>query len=139
MGVRLDIYEKLPESLSIYISENGPHFNKKLCDWAISKMYVKDDLTGKKKRLDPWNMEQAKEMMERNKMEVKNDHGFDVCYLMNMLKADFYKKSITDEAHLCMHVKLYLDDVDGDPCRAFDEFYATCIGKGIAIPWEKML
>ena len=35
--------------------------------------------------------------------------------------------------------KLDADDVDGDPCRAFDEFYATCIGKGVVIPWERMI
>jgi len=139
MALRLDIYEKLPEALAGYLSENGPHFNKKLCDWAVSKMQIKDELTGKKKKLDSWSMEQVDEMMERNKTEIKNDNGFDVCYVMNMLKADFYKKSIIDEAHLCMHAKLYMDDIDGDPSRAFDEFYATCIGKGIAIPWEKML
>ena len=139
MAERLDVYEKLPDALARYISENGAHFNKKLCDWAVSKMQVKDDVTGKKKRLDAWSSEETDEMMKKYGIDVKNDNGFDVCYTANMLKADFFKKSITDEVHLCMHVKLYLDDVDGDPCRAFDEFYATCIGKGTAIPWEKML
>ena len=136
---RLDVYEKLPEALGRYISENGAHFNGKLCRWAVERMQVKDDMTGKKKKLEAWGYEETEEMMKRNGVEVKNNIGYDLCYTANMLKADFYKKSITDEQHLCMHIKLYLDDVDGDPCRAFDEFYATCIGKGIAIPWERML
>lgn len=56
-----------------------------------------------------------------------------------MLKADFYKKSLVDEAHLCKHIKCYLDDIDGDPCRAFDEFFATCIGKGIPVIWSDVI
>lgn len=64
---------------------------------------------------------------------------FDVAYVANMLKADFYKKSLVDEAHLCKHIKCYLDDIDGDPCRAFDEFFATCIGKGIPVIWSDVI
>ena len=44
-----------------------------------------------------------------------------------------------DEAHLCKHIKCYLDDIDGDPCRAFDEFFATCIGKGIPVIWSDVI
>ena len=36
-------------------------------------------------------------------------------------------------------VKLYVDDIDGNPTRTFDEFYANCIGRGIVIPWRQML
>ena len=32
----------------------------------------------------------------------------DSAYVANMLKADFYKKSLVDEAHLCKHIKCYL-------------------------------
>ena len=32
-----------------------------------------------------------------------------------------------------------VDDIDGDPCRAFDEFFATCIGKGIPVIWSDVI
>ena len=139
MKSRLDIYEQLPEDLARYVAQYGPHFSAKLCKWAVGKMVVKDDATGKEKKLESWTQEEVEEMLRKNGVEVKNAEGYDLCYLANMLKADFYKKSITDESRLCMHMKLYCDDIDGDPCRVFDEFYATCIGKGTVIPWDRMI
>ena len=139
MKPRLDMYEKLPEDLARNVSQYGPHISPKLCKWAVGRMVVKDDATGKEKKLEAWTQDEVEEMLKKNGVEVKNAEGADLCYLANMLKADFYKKSIADEAHLCMHMKLYLDDVDGDPCRVFDEFYATCIGKGVVIPWDRVV
>ena len=34
---------------------------------------------------------------------------------------------------------LLVFDIDGDPCRAFDEFFATCIGKGIPVIWSDVI
>ena len=139
MGQRLDIYDKFPPGMQQYLGCYGWHFSKRMAQFAISRMKVKDDSTGKEKSLVPWTKSEVDEMLKRNGITVEHDELYDVCYVANMLKADFYKKSLADEAHLCVHVKLYLDDIDGDPCRAFDEFYATCIGKGVPIPWEYML
>lgn len=139
MGQRLDTYSKFPSGMNEYLENYGFHFSKKLCEWAISKMKVKDDATSKGKKLEPWSKDEVDEMLKKNGVSIDHDKGYDVCYVANMLKADFYKKSITDEAHLCQHIKLYLDDVDGDPCRAFDEFLATCIGKGMPIIWDDVL
>lgn len=133
------MYERLPEDLARYVETYGPHFSPKLCKWAVGRMIVKDEATGKEKKLEAWSQDEVEEMLKKYNIEVKNAEGYDLCYAANMFKADFYKKSITDEPHLCMHLKLYFDDVDGDPCRAFDEFYATCIGKGVVIPWERMI
>lgn len=139
MNQRLDMYERLPEDLYRYVSQYGPHFNAKLCKWAVSRMYVKDDATGKEKKLEPWSIDEVEEMLKKNGIEIKNAQGYDAAYVANMLKADFFKKSLPDESKLCLHMKLYMDDIDGDPCRSFDEFYATCIGKGTVIPWERMV
>ena len=133
------MYERLPEDLYRYVSQYGTHFNAKLCKWAVSRMYVKDDATGKEKKLEPWSIDEVEEMLKKNGIEIKNAQGYDAAYVANMLKADFFKKSLPDESKLCLHMKLYMDDIDGDPCRAFDEFYATCIGKGTVIPWERMV
>lgn len=136
---RNDFYAKLPEDLQAYVGAYGPHFSEKLMRWAVSKMQVKDEVTGKKKKLDAWSPDEVDEMMKRNRIEVKNAEGYDLYYVTNMLKADFYGKSLPSEEKLCLHVKLYMDDVDGNPTRAFDEFYADCIGKGCVIPWRQML
>lgn len=121
-----------------YLEAYGWHFSKRMCEWAVGRMRVKDE-TGKEKKLEPWSKEEVEEMLKKNGVTIEHDNGYDICYVANMLKADFFKKSIPDEAHLAMHVKLYVDDIDGDPCRAFDEFLATCVGKGAPIIWEDML
>ena len=36
---RLDIRDKMPSGMEEYLAQNGWHFNKKLCDWAVSKMH----------------------------------------------------------------------------------------------------
>lgn len=46
----------------------------------------------------------------------------------------FYPSQISSLIHKC-----YLDDIDGDPCRAFDESFATCIGKGIPVIWSDVI
>lgn len=114
-------------------------FSKKLYEWAVSKMKVKDETTGKEKKLEPWSKDEVDDMLKANGITIEHDKGYDVAYVANMLKADFYKKSLVDEAHLCKHIKCYLDDIDGDPCRAFDEFFATCIGKGIPVIWSDVI
>ena len=38
----LTAYEIMPEDLAIYLSHNGPHFNKKCCEFAVSQMYKED-------------------------------------------------------------------------------------------------
>ncbi len=139
MEQRLDTYSKFPSGMREYIDAYGWHFSKKMCEWAISKMRYKDEATGKEKKVEPWSKEDVDEMLKKNNITLEHDMAYDACYVANMLKADFYKKSIPDEMRLCLHIKLYLDDIDGDPCRAFDEFLATCIGKGIPIIWQDML
>ncbi len=56
-----------------------------------------------------------------------------------MAMSDFFGSSIKDEAHLALFVKDYTDDPDGNPTRAFDEFYINSIAKGVDIPWEDLI
>ena len=44
-------YETMPEEMAIYMSHNGPHFNKNLFEFAISKMY-KTDSNGRKEKVE---------------------------------------------------------------------------------------
>ena len=97
-----------------YLEAYGFHFSKKLYEWAVSKMKVKDETTGKEKKLEPWSKDEVDDMLKANGITIEHDKGYDVAYVANMLKADFYKKSLVDEAHLCKHIKCYLDDIDGD-------------------------
>lgn len=37
--MRLDCRDKFPSGMEEYLSFNSWHFNKKMCDWAVSRMY----------------------------------------------------------------------------------------------------
>ena len=137
--MRLDDHTSYPPAMREYLSYYGWHFSKRMCDWAVSCMKTRDEATGKAKKLEPWSRQEVEDMLKRNGVTIEHDKGYDCVYIANMLKADFYKKSIADEAHLCQHIKLYMDDVDGYEGLPFTRFVADCMGSGNPIIWEDML
>ena len=117
-----------------YLAEYGFHFNKKLFEFAVEHM---EDRKGN--RLQPWDKDKVTAFLRANGVELRNDYGHDSAYALNMARADYWGSSITDDTRLALYVKDYLDDIDGAPTRAFDEFYINCIAKGIPIFWDEML
>jgi hypothetical protein len=43
MNTRLDSRSAFPEDMENYLEFNGWHFNKKMCQWAASKMYKQEN------------------------------------------------------------------------------------------------
>lgn len=117
-----------------FLEDYGFHFNTKLFEFAVGMM---EDRSGK--RLSPWDKKQTEEVLKTYGIELKNNHGHDAAYVINMAMADYFGSSITDERHLAMFVKDYLDDPDGSPTRAFDEYYIKTVALGIPIFWDEML
>ena len=117
-----------------YLEDNGYHFNKRLFDFATSMMA---DRSGQP--LKPWDKERVSEFLKSYGVNLKNNYGHDAAYVVNMARADYYGNSIPDETHLALFVKDYLDDKDGAPTRAFDEFYIKTVALGIPIFWDEML
>lgn len=135
---RLDSRDKFPSGMEDYLTQNGWHFNKRMCDWAVSKMKKKNQLN-KLDKIAPYTKENLDSMLKSNNITIENDNGYDAVYVLNMAKADFHGSSITEEARLIRFVKDYLDDPDGYDGIAMTRFYADCIGKGEIIPWEDLL
>ena len=138
MGQRLDNYGKMPSGMKEYLEAYGWHFSKKMCEWAVSKMKVKDD-TGKQKKLDALKKDEVEELLKKYAVKLEKDAGYDCVYVANMAKSDYYKSSIADEAHLALFIKDYIDDPDGYSGLPFTRFYADCIGSGTPIIWEDMM
>ena len=121
--------------MDAYLSRHGYHFSKAMFTWAVSMM---EDRNGDPARLV--DKERVDQILSANNVTVKNKTGYyDVAYVYNMARNDYFGSSITDEAHLSKFVKDYLDDKDGSKTRAFDEFYAKTIALGIDIPWADMI
>ena len=135
MKARLDSRSAFPEAMENYLEFNGWHFNKKMCQWAVSKMYKKDG--EKKEYIEPYTLESLKALQEKVKVEFEID--YDAVYIANMCKADFLGSSIQNETQLAKYVKDVVEDPDGYDGMPFTRFYADCIGSGTSIPWDDLL
>lgn len=134
MKQRLDTYDTMPKAMRAYLSNYGWHFNKKLCEWAISMMRDRN-----KAKLPLVEKEKVESMLKQHGVEITTDKLYDAMYVLHMAKADFMGSSIADEAHLAKYVGDYINDPDGYDGIALTRFYADCMGKGIGIEWEDVL
>ena len=135
---RLDSRDIFPSGMEEYLAQNGWHFNKKLCEWAVSKMKKKNQLN-KIDKITPYTKDNLDALLKANNISIENDVGYDALYVLNMAKADYHESSITEDVKMIKFVKDYLDDPDGYDGIALTRFYADCIGKGETIPWEDVI
>ena len=88
----------------------------------------------------PLDRKQFDELMKVYNVKLKRKEGYyDGMYVWAMATADYLGSSVIDEQHLAKFVSDYIDDIDGNPTRAFDEFYINCIAKGVDIPWKDII
>lgn len=132
---RLDYFDITPKGMDAYMASHGRHFSKPMLEWAVSMMRDRKGAkhpVPEKKKID--------DTLRAYGIELERNKGYyDALYVWSMAKSDYLGSSIPDEAHLALYVKDYIDDKDGNPTRAFDEFYINCIAKGVDIPWEDVI
>jgi hypothetical protein len=129
----------IPEDMEQYLAYYGHHFNKKLCDFAVSKMKKEDKATGIPKPITPMKMEELKSLLEKNKVELESDDWYDALYLASMVKADLWGSSIEDEEHMAKYIEDVICDVDGYDGIVFCRYLADCSAKGVVIHWDMMI
>ncbi len=126
----LNIYDDRPSSMKRYLKYYGQHFNKKLCQFAVSKMNH-----GK----NPIPKEKVDEKLKAYNIELNNNELYDYVYVYNMGNNDFMGSSIIDEKHLALYVKDVIDDEDGYDGIVFNRWYADTVIQGIPIEWDEMI
>ena len=126
----LDLYDDRPSSMKRYLKYYGQHFNKKLCEFAVSNM---KHGKGKVER------EKVNEILSKNNIVLENNELYDHVYVYNMGYNDFLGSSIIDEKHLALYVKDVIDDEDGFDGIVFNRWYADMVSSGIPIEWSDML
>ena len=136
MAERLDSRVTFPAGMEEYLSFYGWHFSKKMCQWAVSRMYRM--IRGQKEPIVPMTKEYVDNMLRQRNIKVK-DSAYDAVYLANMCRADFFGSCIRTEDDLALFVGDVLNDPDGYEGMPFTRFYADCIGSGTVILWEEML
>ena len=130
-------YDEIPEGMKRYINNYGCHFNKKLCDEAVSRM--KHLVGTKEKPIEPYTKEEVDNMLNAYGIIIKRNKLYDAVYVANMCKADFLGKSVPTEEHLAKYVKDVIDDVDADEGYVFNRFYADTIFMNNPIEWDDVL
>ena len=126
----LNLYDDRPSSMRRYLRYYGQHFNKKLCDFAVSKM---------KHGKSPISKDKVEEILKKYNIQLSNNELYDHVYVFNMGNNDFFGSSIIDERHLAMYVKDVIDDADGYDGIVFNRWYADMVSTGVPIEWEEML
>ena len=133
MRTALDMYDDLPKSMRKYLMHNGWHFNKSLCDFAISLMKKHG------KRLDPISKDTVDTLLAQNKIQLDNNVGYDYVFVANMCKADYYGSSITDDKHVALYIKDTIDDEDAADGTTMRRWYATMVANGVMVDWDDTL
>lgn len=130
-------YDEITDGMKRYLNNYGCHFNKKLYEEAVSRMYTKTN--GRKEYLTPLSKEQVKATLDSYGIKLERGKLYDAAYVMMMGKADYYGKSIPDEAHLAMFVKDMVDDPDAIDGFIFNRFYADTMFMDDPIDWDEMI
>lgn len=130
-------YDEIPEGMKYYINNYGCHFNKKLCDEAVDRMYVEKD--GRKEKIVPYSKEEVDRLLSTYGITLKRNRMYDAVYVANMCKADFLGKSVPSEEFLAKYVKDVIDDVDAESGYVFNRFYADCMFMDSPIDWDEMI
>ena len=113
-----------------YLKYYGMHFNKKLCEFAVSQM-------GHGKVPVPKDIVDS--ILKKHNVTLEYNELYDHVYVYNMGNNDFLGSSIPDEAHLALYVKDVIDDKDGYDGIVFNRWYADTVISGTPIEWDEMV
>ena len=135
---RTGSYDEIPEGMKVYINNYGCHFNKKLYEEAVRRMY-KEDEEGREEEIKPYTKEQVERMRDGYGSKLKRNKLYDAGYVAAMCKADYLGKSVPDEKHQAMFIRDMIDDADAESGFIFNRFYADQMFMDCPIDWDEML
>lgn len=127
-----------PEAYREYRRLHGPHFNQKLCAFAVSRMKRADD-KGNEQPIKPMEREEVDRILTDYDIRLEHQAGYDHVFAANMCKADYLGDSVPDMAHLAKYVKNVIDDPDGYDGIVFCRWFCDMCHKRVEIPWNEML
>lgn len=140
MGIPFDIFAiEMPSGMRSYLRNYGYNFNKKACEFAVGKMYKVNPSTGKKEKIEPLTKDAVDELLKRTSITIEHNEGHNYVYVANMIKADYWKSSIEDEAHMARMIKDIIDDADMPGGAVFRKWLAACDEGGVLIDWDEIL
>lgn len=122
----------------MYEDENHGLFSKRLAEWAIANMKVKDATSKEMKPIKQRTLEDVGKVFEDYGIDIQEEFIYTAWYLFNMAVADYPKTLKTDEQR-AMFVEETICDPDGMPENVLDCFVAKMCNAETPIYWEKYL
>lgn len=123
-----------PTDKDIYIAENGWHFNKKACDYAVQYLKGKDG-----KRIKPLSKEEVDAMLTKYGIKLEKNRGWDYVYAANMAKSDMEGSPLSDEKSQAMYVKILIDDADAADGEIMACWYVKMLFRREPVDWGMFL
>lgn len=133
----LDIYDMRPQSMIAYLSNYGWHFNKKLCDFAVSLMYTKEN--GKEVKTECLSKVKVEELLTKYGIKLERNLNYDFVYTFHMYKTDCKGKVPIDEKMILLLTKATVEDDDAADGFILRRWYATMVGNGEPVYWSDFL
>lgn len=128
----------ISEEEAQYMDAHHGQFSKKLAEWAISGMEVKDEKSGEMKESPHHSIEEMESVLRSNGVKVKEAEIYTAWYLYNMTFAD-YQEALESDKSRAKFVAETLHDPDCKPEAVLACFRAKMDVKGVPIHWERMI
>lgn len=128
----------ISDGRAMYEDENHGLFSKRLAEWAISLMETKDPTTKEMKPLKARSLDDVKNVLKENKVDMPEEFCYTAWYLFNMAIAD-YPKTLENDKQRASFVEETICDPDGMPENVLSCFEAKMCNAEIPIYWEMML
>lgn len=128
----------ISEARALYEDSYHGQFSKKLAEWAINHMKLKDPSSGMMRTIKAKSVEEVKEILKQYGVELPEEYIYTAWYLYHMAVADYRKTCKTDEDR-ANFVEETLLDPDGIPANVLDCFVAKMCNAGKPIFWEQMI
>lgn len=117
-----------------YLAENGWHFTKKACDYAVQYLRGKDG-----KPVKTMSKEDVDAMLAKYGIKLEKNKGYDYVYAANMAKSDMDTGAQPDEKGIAMYVRMLIDDPDAADGEVMACWYTKMILRRIPVDWGAFL
>ena len=74
--MRLDNYGAYPSGMKEYLSIYGWHFSKKMCEWAISRMYKDEKEIKTEQSNSNYTRDKVDLLLKRYNLKLENNKGY---------------------------------------------------------------
>ncbi len=128
----------ISESRAVYEDMYHGLFSRKLAEWAVGHMEMKDTATKQMKPIMEASVDKVVSVLKENGIELPDEFIYTAYYLFNMAIADYPKLCKTDEQR-ALFVEETLCDPDGMPENVLSCFESKMCNAEIPIYWERFL